>query len=1136
MIQRKPRTAAALTLTLAGAFVASLTSSSTAWAIDAPWQQLNARDSVPELPLMPDHYQLLQLDGTDMAARLAAAPPEGSAGKSAAPVIELPLPDGGTLRVAVEESPVMSQALAEQYPQIRTYRVRGVNQPNISGRLDLSPRGFHGLLDTPDGTLFIDPREDASGDRYYVSYYKRDYRPEQKLSTPFSCGVEDHQASDGSGQDLGHGLRQSPGDAARTEGGTRATISAGNQLSTYRIAIAATGEYTAYHGGVNNALAAIVTTLNRANQIFERDFAVRMTLIDGNDQIIFTDANADPYSNFNGFAMLAENQETLDNIIGIANYDVGHVFSTGGGGVAQLQSVCSNFGKARGVTGSPRPVGDPFDIDYVAHEIGHQLGALHTFNGTTGSCGGGNRSATKAYEPGSGSTIMAYSGICGEENLQFFSDALFHIASIEQAVNFTTNGGGAVCAALQPLGNNAPTADAGADASIPAQTPFELTGTANDADGDNLSYVWEQYDLGNASNSLATMSTDDGTRPLFRSQPPSASPTRSFPRLAAVLSGENSARGETLPTTNRELNFRFTVRDGNGGVASEPLQLDVVANAGPFRINIFNQPTSFDGGSQQTLFWQVAGTADAPISCANVDVLFSSDGGQSFPLTLLENTPNDGDEVITLPNINNNFARLKVKCSDNVFFDINDADLTINAAVNTPPVANDDALTVNNDGNSHTLDVLANDSDADVGDSLTIISVTPPDQGGDVNLVGNTPNNTLDYTPAAGFSGIETFDYTLRDGSGAEATATVTVTVNAAQNTPPTAVADNFSTTTGTGPITLDVLDNDYDADDGDTLTISALGNTNAGGSVSISGNGPNNTLSYTPAAGFTGIESFSYTISDSAGATASAQVKVSVDPVDVVLNTPPTAVADNFSTTAGTGPITLDVLDNDYDADDGDTLTISALGNTNAGGSVSISGNGPNNTLSYTPAAGFTGIESFSYTISDSAGATASTQVSVSVGAVLNTPPSAVADDFSLATDSGPATLNVLANDYDADAGDNLTIISVGNPAFGGSVSISGNAANNRLNYSPAAGFSGVETFGYTIKDSAGAVASAQVRVVVSPAEGNQEEEDDNGGGSLSLAALLALLMTRLMRAAAARRGARDGLECAATRRGSER
>ena len=222
MHQRKPRSAAALSLSLAGALAATLTASSTALAIEAPWQGIIARDAVPELPLMPDRYQLLQLDGADMAARLGGAPAEGSAGKSVAPVIELPLPDGGILRVAVEVSPVMAPALAEQYPQIRTYRAHGVDDPAISGRLDLTPRGFHGLLDTPDGTLFIDPREDADGGRYYISYYKRDYRPAEKLSTPFSCGVDGHDANHDPGQFLGG--------AARADGGTRAAISAGEQL------------------------------------------------------------------------------------------------------------------------------------------------------------------------------------------------------------------------------------------------------------------------------------------------------------------------------------------------------------------------------------------------------------------------------------------------------------------------------------------------------------------------------------------------------------------------------------------------------------------------------------------------------------------------------------------------------------------------------------------------------------------------------------------------------------------------------------------------------------------------------------------------------------------------------------------
>jgi len=317
------------------------------------------------------------------------------------------------------------------------------------------------------------------------------------------------------------------------------------------------------------------------------------------------------------------------------------------------------------MSGSPTPAGDAFFVDYVAHEIGHQFGADHTFNGTSDSCGAGTRVATNAYEPGSGSTIMAYAGICGEEDLQANSDPYFHSASIEQMrAHMATV---ASCGTPQPLDNRTPEANAGDDVVIPANTPFVLKGAGSDPDNDPLLYSWEQIDLGTESSSVATM-IDDGTRPLFRSVLPTPSAERMLPALSSLLSG-TLAIGEAWPTTNRDLNFRLTVRDGKGGVASDEMKVQVVDTGSAFRITSPFYGVALSPGSALAVSWDVAATDQAPISCSKVDLFISQNEGVSWT-TLAAGQPNNGTATVTLPVDLSSSVRLKVACSDNRFFAI----------------------------------------------------------------------------------------------------------------------------------------------------------------------------------------------------------------------------------------------------------------------------------------------------------------------------------------------------------------------------------------------------------------------------------------------------------------------------------
>lgn len=609
----------------------------------------------------------LTLDVTGLRASLAKAPVEGRAG--AALLVTLPLPDGTNARFRVVEAPVMAPELAAQFPSIKTYTGVGLDDPSASLRLDLTPAGFHAqVLSATTGSFFIDPAT-RTDNQHYLSFWKRDMP-----GRSFECDVKD------SGESAGATRRDAAPNGLRT---------AGPALRTYRLALAATGEYTAFQGGtVDKAFAAMVTSVNRVVGVYEKELAVRLVLVAGTTSLIYTNANTDPYTNNNGSTLLGENQANVDRLIGSSGYDIGHVFSTGGGGVAGLGVVCRDGQKARGVTGSSAPVNDAFDIDYVAHEMGHQFGGNHTFNGVSGSCGGGNRNAGTAYEPGSGSTIMAYAGICTTtNNLQPNSDPYFHVASFDeiQAYLLTTS-----CAATTATGNSAPLITLPASGKVlPISTPFKLTASAFDPDNGALSYCWEEYDRVGTGGAPADAQVAGSPVPLFRSFNPTADPTRYFPRLPSLVAN-TTVFGERLPTVTRPLRFRVTVRDQNsgsqgiiGGVnSSSVVTLSTTSAAGPFLVSYPNAANlSLAGGSTQTITWDVAGTTGNGVNCASVNIRLSTDGGLTYPTLLLSGAANDGSEAVTLPNLATTTARIMVEAADNYFFDISNNNFTITSSV-----------------------------------------------------------------------------------------------------------------------------------------------------------------------------------------------------------------------------------------------------------------------------------------------------------------------------------------------------------------------------------------------------------------------------------------------------------------------
>lgn len=664
------RRASALVLAVLGLVVGARAQKATSYfRVDAEAQRAAA---VSPLAVALTRSQALTLDEVALRAALATTPTEGQAGTPLE--LALPRPDGSIARFAVCETSVMAPELARKFPSIKTYAGVGLDDRLASLRLDLTPQGFHAQVLDAGTTYYIDPvsRTDT---RHYLGFFRQDMNRAAAGPVP-TCGFQS------TADDLKTTRVRLAAAAASGK-----VLASGSQLRTYRLALSNTPEYAVTKGNtVASVLAAEVTTVNRVVGVYEKELAVRMVLVANNDQLVFLSGigpqPSPTFSNSDGPSLLGQNQINVDRIIGPANYDLGHVVSTGGGGIAGLGVVCRSGQKAQGVTGLPNPVGDAFDIDFVAHEMGHQFAGNHPFNGNGGNCAGGNRNASTAWEPGSGSTIMAYAGICGSaNNLQAHSDAIFHTGNYQEMRAFITS---TACGTDSPTGNTAPVVTAPASGkTLPISTPFKLTATATDAENDPLTYMWEEMDLGpqEAPNDAQVPSQNV---PLFRSFVPLLDATRYFPRLTDLVNN-TTMLGERLPTVTRNLRFRCTARDQHrgpagviGGVDYSPfINLDVTSTAGPFVISAPNTAVSWTGGTAQTVTWDVAGTAAAPVSCATVNLRLSLDGGLTYPVLLASAVPNNGTASVTVPNVTVAQARVMVEAADNYFFDISDVNFTI---------------------------------------------------------------------------------------------------------------------------------------------------------------------------------------------------------------------------------------------------------------------------------------------------------------------------------------------------------------------------------------------------------------------------------------------------------------------------
>lgn len=611
----------------------------------------------------PREYQLFQLNFVGLKSQLQSAPSRDN-GTVSNVIIAFPNAEGKLENYRIYEASVMEPSLAASHPEIQSYVGQGIDDPTAKIHFTTTLFGLHTMTLSGRGAYYIDPY--TTNLQNYIVYNKSSLT----TSRNFECLVEE-------------GTETPP---------PPSLLASDGKFRTYRLAMACTIEYAAFHvaaagltGGTlaqkkAAVLAAMVVTVARVNSVYEVDMSLRMQLVANNENLVFVDT--DSFTDNDAGALINESQTVINTAIGNGNYDIGHTVSTGGGGLAGLGVVCLTNQKARGITGSNAPVGDPYDIDYVAHEMGHQFGASHTFNGTGGSCTG-NRSASQAVEPGSGSTIMAYAGIC-TSNVQSNSDPYFHAVSIAQMVAHITGTGN--CVPGTNNGNIAPVITALTNYTIPKGTAFILKGNGTDANGDALTYCWEQTNAGATTADPSATTTD--SNPNFRSLSPSTSPNRYMPPLANVLTGNLTPAWQVVPSVARTMNFALTVRDNrtpNGGqTARQNMTVTFNGTAGPFAVTSQNiDGISWTQGQTQTVTWNVAGTTANGINTANVNILLSTDGGQTFSTVLVANTPNDGSQAITVPNVAAPFCRIMVEAVGNIYYAVNPTPFAIGYTVTT---------------------------------------------------------------------------------------------------------------------------------------------------------------------------------------------------------------------------------------------------------------------------------------------------------------------------------------------------------------------------------------------------------------------------------------------------------------------
>ncbi len=621
----------------------------------------------------PKEFKLFDLDIEPLRQDLFAV--AGNASRHST-IISLPNADGALEQFEVFEASNFEPALQERFPEIRAFSGRGITDKYATLKLSISPQGIQTMVfRTERDNEFI---EAYSADHTVYSVFRSQRQIGQ---LPWTCSTVDKNIA---------------GDINAQVAGAGSTLRSTGDLKTLRLAQSCNAEYSNYFGAtsasqVGLVLAAFNATLTRCNGVYEKDLALHLNLIATTTNVIYYNPSTDPYTTLSSWN--SQLQSTLTSVIGEANYDIGHMFgaSGGGGNAGCIGCVCTNGSKGSGIT-SPAdgiPQGDNFDIDYVVHEVGHQLGANHTFSMSLEGTGVNK-------EVGSGITIMGYAGITSYDVANHSID-IYHEASIAQIqANLATK----TCPVTYSIVNSTPVVAAVANYTIPKSTPFALTGSATDADaGDALTYCWEQNDNSTVSGSSSKASATKTSGPNWLSFRPTASPVRYCPQLSTILAGglttgplaggDAGVTIEALSSVARTLNFRLTVSDNAPYSSTAPISVGqtqftdmvvtVSSTSGPFAVTAPNTAVSYVGGSTQTITWSVASTTASPVSCANVKISLSTDGGYTFPVVLAASTPNDGSEALVIPNTPTTTARIKVEAVGNIFFDISNSNFTITA-------------------------------------------------------------------------------------------------------------------------------------------------------------------------------------------------------------------------------------------------------------------------------------------------------------------------------------------------------------------------------------------------------------------------------------------------------------------------
>lgn len=633
---------------------------------DNYWSGFDGKTAPSRLPMTvtPEAYNVFTLDQQAMRDFLFGL---GTSYEEAKQIV-LPTPDRKFRSFRIWKTPMMEPGLAARYPEIQTFTAEANDDHNVTAKIEYTLFGFTALVFDGDKTYMIDPYSNEP-DGYYIAFYEKNFNPYNNVASG-SCGGPRILSPTDNGVPVSLG---------EEEGTTGAKVN-GSVRHVYRLAMSCTGEYAVNAVGPSptkpQVLSKIVTTVDRVNGFYERELSVTMSLINNNDDIIYTDGSADPYNcNNNLSCLIGEVQTNITSVIGPANYDIGHILCTAGGGLAQLAAVCGG-GKASGTSTS----GGPDDFHVILHEMGHQFGSNHTFSAGTGGCQGNGNEGT-GYEPGAGISTMSYAGACAPNNVGAGED-YFHVSSLREINAFLTTQGSS-CGAINSGSNPVNLAALVDSFDIPRNTPFELTAPVATAtqSSEPIRYSWEQYDLGNFEGTEANNGSADAG-PIVRSYPPDTLRTRSYPTVGRIIDGTYTAPGERLPQVARTVRFKLTARSiyqgwGTFQFIDSVVRLKVASGAGDFRVTSQSTDETWNPGEVKTVTWAVGGTNSAPVNCGWVNIYLSRDGGQTFPYLMVANAPNTGSYNVTVPDVGTSSGRIKVKGTGNVFFDINKGVITM---------------------------------------------------------------------------------------------------------------------------------------------------------------------------------------------------------------------------------------------------------------------------------------------------------------------------------------------------------------------------------------------------------------------------------------------------------------------------